>query len=126
MNAPEHFKIDEGYARYCPVGNVTYPEAIDMVSRVIVFSREQNISRLLINITELTGFKSPDTMQRFEFAERFANDAKSRVRIVLVARPEFIDPQRFGITVARNRGLFTNVFTSEPEALAWLMDPNAK
>ena len=32
-----------------------------------------------------------------------------------------LDPDRFGITVARNRGLFANVFTSETEALAWLL-----
>ena len=37
-----------------------------------------------------------------------------------------LDPARFGMTVARNRGLFMSSFTSEPEALRWLLDPKAE
>jgi hypothetical protein len=33
-----------------------------------------------------------------------------------------IDPARFGVTLARNRGLMLDVFTSEAEALAWLRE----
>jgi hypothetical protein len=40
-------------------------------------------------------------------------------------RPEFMDPELFEVTVARNRGLFGNVFDSEEEALKWLLDPRA-
>jgi hypothetical protein len=31
-----------------------------------------------------------------------------------------IDPAKFGVTVAANRGLVSNVFTTEAEAVAWL------
>jgi hypothetical protein len=31
-----------------------------------------------------------------------------------------IDPYRFGVVVARNRGLYAEVFTSEPEAVVWV------
>jgi len=31
-----------------------------------------------------------------------------------------IDPQKFGVTVALNRGLICDVFTTEAEAIAWL------
>jgi hypothetical protein len=44
------------------------------------------------------------------------------LRLAVVARAELIDPERFGITVARNRGLSANVFTSEAEAIDWLLD----
>jgi hypothetical protein len=37
-----------------------------------------------------------------------------------VTRPERIDPQRFGITVAANIGSVIEVFTSEEDALKWL------
>ena len=44
----------------------------------------------------------------------------------MVALPEMIDPGRFGITVARNRGFFADVFDSEEEAVEWLLDPEAE
>jgi hypothetical protein len=40
----------------------------------------------------------------------------------MVVRPELMDPERFEVTVARNRGLVGNVFHSEKEALAWLLE----
>jgi hypothetical protein len=38
----------------------------------------------------------------------------------LVVRPELIDSERFGVIVARNRGLVCDVFTAEADAVAWL------
>jgi hypothetical protein len=46
--------------------------------------------------------------------------AAGAVRIAVVAKPEMIDPHMFGITVANNRGLISDAFTSEADALAWL------
>jgi hypothetical protein len=42
------------------------------------------------------------------------------LRLAVVARPEMIDPHQFGVTVAANRGLVSNIFTAEAEAIAWL------
>jgi hypothetical protein len=36
-----------------------------------------------------------------------------------VTRPERIDHQKFGITVAANLGSIAEVFTSEEDALKW-------
>jgi hypothetical protein len=36
-----------------------------------------------------------------------------------------MDPEQFEVTVARNRGLVGDVFDSEKEALAWLLETNA-
>ena len=41
----------------------------------------------------------------------------------MVLRPEMMDPQKFEVTVAGNRGLVGNVFDSEKDALGWLLDP---
>jgi hypothetical protein len=38
----------------------------------------------------------------------------------MVARAEMIDPRKFGVTVAANRGLMSDIFTTEAEARAWL------
>ena len=47
----------------------------------------------------------------------------SEIRVRLT---EMIDSQKFGITAARNRGLRIEVFTSEDEAVTWLLDPNGR
>ena len=36
------------------------------------------------------------------------------VCLAMVARQEMIDQQKFGVTVAANRGLVSNIFTTEP------------
>lgn len=41
-------------------------------------------------------------------------------RLALV-RTEMIDSEKFGVVAARNAGLHSNVFSAEPEALAWLL-----
>jgi hypothetical protein len=33
-----------------------------------------------------------------------------------------VDPDKFEVTVARNRGLMGNVFDSEQDALRWLLN----
>jgi hypothetical protein len=38
----------------------------------------------------------------------------------MVARAEMIHPQKFGVLVAANLGLVSNIFTTEVEARAWL------
>ena len=40
--------------------------------------------------------------------------------MAFVACPEHIDPQKFGVLVARNRGEQAEAFTTEEQAVAWL------
>jgi hypothetical protein len=51
---------------------------------------------------------------------RWAAAAQGLVKVAVVTKPEMIDAQKFGVTVAANHGLALDVFTSEEEALAWL------
>jgi hypothetical protein len=43
----------------------------------------------------------------------------------MVVPAEFMDPEKFEVTVGRNRGLFGNVYDSEKDALEWLLNPKA-
>jgi hypothetical protein len=123
---PERFEIGEGHAIHRPEGHVSFQEAGDLLSQAVVYCRENGIRRLLIDTTKLTGFGPVGTAGRFSVGERLAREAMAAVKVVMVVRPELFDPKRFGITVARNRGLFSNVFSSEAEAWTWLLDPNAE
>jgi hypothetical protein len=101
-------------------------EAATKVIDVITFCRESGVGRLLIDTTKWTGHESPDTLERYQVAAAFTEAARSAVKIAMVVRPEMMDPEKFEVTVAKNRGMIGNVFDSEPEALAWLLDPKAR
>ena len=114
----------EGYCCYRLSGHGRLAEAASKVIEVITYSQEQGIRNLLIDTTSWTGHESPDTLTRYNVAEAFAYAARrSAVKLAMVVRPEMMDPDKFEVTVARNRGLVGNVFDSEKDALAWLLDP---
>ena len=98
----------------------SFDEAVVLVSDAIVFANSKKIVELLVDSTALTGFPSPDTFQRFFAVTAWANTARGGLRVVFVARADMIDPQKFGVTAAANRGLLCEIFTTESEAHAWL------
>ena len=120
MNTPEHVEVIQDCAFFRPVGRVSLPEAVQWVTQVINFARARQLPRLFVNTTGLTGFPSPTLAERYFFAREWAAAARGCVRTVLVVPVHMIDPEKFGITVARNAGMDAEVFATEPEALAWL------
>ncbi len=114
----------DGYCRFRLLGHGSLPEAASKVIEAIAFSRQEGVRRLLVDTTKWTGHASPTTTERFDFAEAFTAAAGS-VKMAMVVRPELMDPQKFEVTVARNRGLIGNVFDSEKQALDWLLQQNA-
>ena len=100
--------------------------AAGKVIEVITYAREQGIPKLLIDTTKWTGHESPDTLERYQWAAAFTKAARSAVKVAKVVRPEMMDPDKFEVTVARNRGLVGNVFDSEKQALAWLLETKAQ
>ena len=121
MNAPQYFEVLADHARYDPVGQVSLQESVDLISAAICHAAEQDIKRLLVNVTGLVGLGAPETFDRYFLSERFAKDSKRVMKMVLVAGPELIDRDKFGVTVARNRGLSSNIFSDEGEAVDWLL-----
>ena len=116
------FVLDRGRGLFRPVGSVSFNEAVALVRAAIAAARSKQAWELLVDTRALTGFSSPNTFQRFLMAVEWAEEASGTVRLAMVAREEMIDPQKFGVTVAANRGLVSNVFTTESEARAWLDD----
>ena len=120
MNKPEHLEMVEDRAEFRPTGQVSLQQMIQMVTSAIAFARERRVRNLLVVAIGLTGFEPPQIIDRFNFIHVWARAADGKVCVALVARPEMIDPQRFGVTVAANAGLTANIFASEAEALRWL------
>jgi hypothetical protein len=92
---------------------------VELTDVALAFARQQHVDKLLVDTRATFGFDSPDLASRFWFVSKWADTADG-IRLAVVARPEMIDSEKFGVTVARNRGLVANIFESEPEATAWL------
>lgn len=120
MSQPVQLELRDGYAVYRAAGQVTLDQAVQVVTAAIAAARDQNIAKLLIDLSGLTGFNPPGLGARYFFVKDWARAASGMVRVVLVVQPEMIDREKFGVQVAANSGLVANVFSTEPEALAWL------
>ena len=117
---PEFLEVLNGRGLYRPRGQVSLDVAIEMVTNVLVYAREQGIKEMLANGRGLTGFDSPTLSERFFLAEKWAAAAAGAVRLSVCVHGHMIDPEKFGMTVANNRGLVSDVFDNEPDAIAWL------
>jgi hypothetical protein len=120
MTAPDFFETIGARGIYRPVAQVTFEQAIEMVAQAMKYARDRGLVDLLANTSGLTGFPQPSTFARYSLALKWAESAGGALRVALVTRPEFIDPQKIGVLMAQNRGVNGDVFSNESDALAWL------
>src|SRR4051812_16903342 len=112
LDTPDGFNMEADRGIYRPVGSISFDEAVDRVRTVIALACSNRATDLLVDTTALIGFAAPDTFQRFLAAVAWAEQAKGRLRLAMIARAEMIDPEKFGVIVADNRGLVSNIFTT--------------
>jgi hypothetical protein len=120
MSKPEHFEILKERAVFRPTGKVSIEQVVELVTAAIAFARSLHIQKLLVDASNLTGFESPSVATRYFFVHKWARAAAGSVRVAFVARPEMIDPRKFGTIVAANVGFIADTFTTEEDALIWL------
>jgi hypothetical protein len=120
MDAPESFERIGSRGLYRPAGVVSYEQALQMFAGAIQFARDLRLADLLVNSHGLSGFTSPDVVGRYALAVKWAQSAAGSLRVALVVRREFMDPQKIAMLMANNRGVVGDVFTDEADALAWL------
>jgi hypothetical protein len=120
MGQPNRFAIEGERGFFRPVGAMSLDQAVSAVDAAFAFARDKGLREVLVDITAVTGFEPPGMFDRFLAACKWAETVGGRLRVVMVAREELIHPQKFGVTVARNRGMDSNIFPEEAEAVAWL------
>ena len=121
MEKPEYFEQVDKRGYYRPVGDVSFQKCVAMCAEAMTYARQNGMTELLANVRGLNAsFASVTIFDRYEMAIRWAESAGSSLRVVLVARPEMLDPDKIALLMAQNRGATGEVFTSEAEALAWL------
>lgn len=102
----------------------SFDAAIESVADAIRGALARGHSHLLMNAAGVA-FDPPALLDRLRMVRLWAEAADGRLRLALVVRPDFIDPERFGVVAASNFGLVGQVFENETEALAWLRDEQA-
>ena len=89
------------------VGQYTISISIELIRERIAQAYEQRISKLMVVITETSGYEVPSLAMRMVMMREWADAACGFVRPAIVCRREFIDPGKFGIPwpriSARNR-----------------------
>ncbi len=120
MSELQDFGIVADHAEYRPMGELSLARAIRLITSGIDLARERKLKKLMVSTLGLSGFQPPNVIQRYDFIHEWAKASAYDVHVAVVAHPEMIDPQKFGVTVALNIGFVSNVFTSEDEALTWL------
>ena len=120
MRGAEFLRVVNGLGEFRPQGEYTLVEAVELVSGAIAHCRTRSIPKLLIETLGISGIPVPTLVDRFLMAEEWAQTARGVVVVVLVVEGKYIHPEKFGVRVAADFGLMTNVFASEDEARRWL------
>jgi hypothetical protein len=120
MQVDEQMTITDGVCTFRPFGKTSLVEGVERVTRVIAECRTRNVTKLLVDLTELFGYPIPTLADRFWMAQDWAQAAQGKLVIAFVALPEYIDPKKFGVKAAADAGLKGEVFTTVADAQAWL------
>jgi len=110
---------EEGYARLAPEGFVTVPSLVDILQAAMRDCQAAGEPALLVDLRRAAN-PALSTTDRYDLAEGVAHFWARAIRLAVLAREDQIDPRRFGLQVARNRGLVLGLFLHEEEAIAWL------
>src|SRR5271169_6497544 len=121
MRLQKHVEVREGICQLRLSGECSLIEAVELITDEIAYCRDRGVNKLLIETTGLTGVPILSLVDRFLIAEEWAQEAEGMVVVVLVVQPDYIHPEKFGVRVAADFGLTLDVYTSETEAMKWLL-----
>jgi hypothetical protein len=125
----QEMRPDGDLLMVCAMGEFSLEEAkrifLEMMEAIALHSTK----RVLLDGRTITG--NPRTIERFfygEFAAQTVAQHQTRTpsaatRFAYLLKEPVLDPQKFGETVAVNRGMPVKVFDSMEEAIHWLATP---
>jgi hypothetical protein len=115
------FEVTGEVARFRLIGEHVLELGVQQIADAIVRTKEAGLDKLLVDITAIRGVEPPGVDRRHWLMGEWSRVGRSRVRVAMVARPEFIDPDRYGVIAGMNAGFISNVFETEAQALDWLL-----
>jgi len=118
---------EPGFLRVGATGEFSSEEARRTFLEMLEAVALHKVRKVLFDGRALAG--EPMTMERFyygEFAARAVaesfrrGDVSRSTQFGYVLKEPVLDPERFGESVAVNRGMFVKAFDNLPDALGWL------
>jgi hypothetical protein len=100
-------------------GTLSFDASLGSLKRVLDQARQKQVSRILIDVLAVDG--SLTTLERYELGKQTAAYIKQHQmdpRIAFVGKPPAADG--FGVRVAQNRDVTTQMFPTRQQALNWL------
>ena len=112
-------ELREGLLLVTASGTFAFDAALLLLKQVCDTAKEKEVSKILVNALAVDGELA--TVDRYRLGTEVTAYLKQRQmspRLALVGKPPAVDG--FGVRVAQNRGITTEVFSSQQEALRWL------
>lgn len=106
-------------AFYRPAITAGFHDALRLCVAAVQWAREQGCTDMLVNVQGISGMESITAFMKYEVAVSWAQAAGS-MRVALVVPESLMDPQKFALLMAHNRGVNGDAFVTEAEALRWL------
>lgn len=115
------FEVVGEVAWFRLTGGQVLEDEVLQIADAIARTRQQGLDKLLVDIRHIADVAPPSIAVRHWMMGEWAREGRASVRVAMVTRPEFIDPDRFGVIAGMNSGLVSNVFEDEGRALDWLL-----
>ena len=109
----------EGYVEAVLPTTDTFEQLRAGLLEILPYCANRKPARLLVNLSAASG--KATTLQRYDNGMLGVQLIPYVRRVAVLAQTEYIDPQKIGVVVARNRGLDVDIFDSREAALAWLL-----
>ncbi len=113
----------DGYLEARYLGRYSLDSYVRQMETSILACTKRNLDLLLVDITSLQGY-TPTIYERHQIGVAGASLSRGLARVAVVASREQSGGDQFSTTVARNRGLTTQLFENRDEALRWLLAPS--
>jgi hypothetical protein len=116
----------ETYLYALVTGAFALDEAQTVSVRFLRACDELRLSKVLVDVRQMQG--QPSVIERYRYSEFIAREVIAMsvrgggapVMLAYVGIEPFLDPNRFGVMVARNRGVLAMATENLDEALNWL------
>lgn len=115
------YEVVGDVARLRLAGNLGFVKGAQLIAQAIARTRDAGLDKLLVDASGGTSTAVPSLEDRYAIMRGWAAAGRGAVRVALVLRAQFIDPDRIGTSIGMNAGFVSKSFTSEPEALDWLL-----
>jgi hypothetical protein len=114
------FEEHSGHLEVSYTGSLGFSEVMGLLQAISEHAATVGQKHVLLDVTRSTGDLS--VADRYRVGDVMARRWERSVRLAVLLREEHLLPDRFWVTVTRNRGLSTDVFTERDSAIEWLLE----